>query len=336
MLDPTAATEALIQAGLLQQQYLNQLTDSVDEATYDTKLGDLQEPLGSHQGALSLNSAYETPNQAVIGMDGLSMLDFQASSGQLWPFDTPMPHLITAIDQMAELHLAQNCTPNMSPTTTTDGYERRKVQNRAAQRAYRERKEKALSDLKGVLERKEFQLQALQQDSNTSLGIWLALVHLATQRQPTNSNPPDHAQYEATTGSRAASRLVQMEVTIITPGQVSKFRSCLFLLRPKNISSTKHALLRDSPKAKRLISINVGLHTQSYKTNNSRDFEVLKISPLYHTQVNPGFRRPKRPPPDPTSHLTTGVLPDVLSRQRSSMRSAPIAVPIIQTLLAHA
>ena len=42
--------------------------------------------------------------------------------------------------------------------------QRRKVQNRAAQRAYRERKEKAFTDLREQLEEKETQFQALQAD----------------------------------------------------------------------------------------------------------------------------------------------------------------------------
>ena len=38
------------------------------------------------------------------------------------------------------------------------------MQNRAAQRAYRERKEKALTDLRELLDKKDNQFQALQQD----------------------------------------------------------------------------------------------------------------------------------------------------------------------------
>lgn len=48
--------------------------------------------------------------------------------------------------------------------TLTVFVQRRKVQNRAAQRAYRERKEKALTDLRDMLEKKDTQYQALQQD----------------------------------------------------------------------------------------------------------------------------------------------------------------------------
>lgn len=48
--------------------------------------------------------------------------------------------------------------------TLTFVLQRRKVQNRAAQRAYRERKEKALTDLRDMLEKKDTQYQALQKD----------------------------------------------------------------------------------------------------------------------------------------------------------------------------
>lgn len=43
-------------------------------------------------------------------------------------------------------------------------FQRRKVQNRTAQRAYRERKEKALSDLRELLDHKESQYQTLQKE----------------------------------------------------------------------------------------------------------------------------------------------------------------------------
>lgn len=42
--------------------------------------------------------------------------------------------------------------------------QRRKVQNRAAQRAYRDRKEKALAELRELLDEKEILYQRLQSD----------------------------------------------------------------------------------------------------------------------------------------------------------------------------
>ena len=50
-----------------------------------------------------------------------------------------------------------------SPSLTASS-KRRKVQNRAAQRAYRERKDKAILDLRELLNQKDNQYQALQAD----------------------------------------------------------------------------------------------------------------------------------------------------------------------------
>lgn len=119
-----------------------------------------------------------------------------------WNTSAMMPQLNTSMAMAADLELTQSASATASPVTPDDYtprrvsvtsnpeladwlekvrvevsfqarfylappltcLQRRKVQNRSAQRAYRERKEKAITDLRELLDKRELQYQALQAD----------------------------------------------------------------------------------------------------------------------------------------------------------------------------
>jgi hypothetical protein len=201
MLDETAMTEALLQASIIQQQQQSQqdpsMNPGLDDMSYDDSVMHLHNTILLQR---ALQSTTESPTNT-LALDNPNMLAFQDSSGQMWATNGLLPHLSVATDQMAELQLGHATTATSSPVVGPDefvlrrsstasnqdvadwqdkartevryvcipgsrpyNWQRRKVQNRAAQRAYRERKEKALYEMKELLEQKESQLQALQQD----------------------------------------------------------------------------------------------------------------------------------------------------------------------------
>ncbi|KPI34697.1 uncharacterized protein AB675_9452 [Cyphellophora attinorum] len=140
-------------------------------------------------------------------LDTALSLGYQDGSGHMWTANTMTP-LQTAFDQSSDLHLIHSA--QVSPVLG-DFYgnrrssagsvqdhaewqekarnERRKVQNRAAQRAYRERKEKALADMRDLLDRKESQFQALRKDHEELQQKYENLVQLRESSTPSTCNP---------------------------------------------------------------------------------------------------------------------------------------------------
>lgn len=122
MLESSTTNEALLQAAIIQQQYLTASIEPVDDTIYDDDVMNLHNSMLLQQAPLSLQSATGSPNPTLLALDHPNMLAFQDSSGQLWSANTFMPHLSTATDQMAELQLVQTSTTTSSPVVPNEDY----------------------------------------------------------------------------------------------------------------------------------------------------------------------------------------------------------------------
>lgn len=131
MLDPPITDEALLQAGVLQQQYLASMIDPSGETTYDDEVMNmnlhnsmlLQQAQLPHQ----TSAGSQSPTQGMLALDHPNMLAFQDSSGQLWSANTIMQPLSTATDQMADLQLVRSNTATSSPIAPAEDYMMRRT-----------------------------------------------------------------------------------------------------------------------------------------------------------------------------------------------------------------
>lgn len=125
MLDPPITNEALLQAGILQQQYLASMMNPASETTYDDEVMNMHNSTLLQQAAL--HSSTESPTQGLLALDHPNMLAFQDSSGQLWSANTIMQPLSTTTDQMADLQLVQSNTATSSPIAPAEDYMMRRT-----------------------------------------------------------------------------------------------------------------------------------------------------------------------------------------------------------------